>query len=94
MRLSSGATGFGQGAMAHTEAHLENVQGGWTIAGASGEGAQAWAEIQGGRGDVLTTAFEVNGRRVALAVAIGSEPHQLPRSETATLLGRAAVRRR
>jgi hypothetical protein len=94
MKLHAGATAWSRDGVAHASATVNNTQQGWAIAGASGPGAEAHASIQGGQGDVLLFNTEINGRQIAMAVAIGQDPRPQPGPASTTLVGRAALRRR
>ncbi|MCK6547663.1 hypothetical protein L6R52_17565 [Myxococcota bacterium] len=93
MKLHADATGWGRAGVAQASVTKTNTEGGYVIAGAAGEGAIARASIQGGTGDVLTFATTINGRRIAMAVAIGNDPRRQDGPETTHLIGRALVRR-
>ena len=94
MKLHAGATGWNRDGYAHASATVDNAESGWAIAGAAGEGAMAHGAIEGGHGDVITFNTRINGRNIAMAVAIGNDPRRQDGPTTTTLVGRAALRRR
>ena len=94
MKLHAGATAWSRDGYAHASATVTNTQAGYAIAGASGPNAAAHGSIQGGQGDVLTLNTTINGRQIAIAVAIGQDPRPQVGPSTTHLVGRAALQRR